>query len=259
MSLQSFELTPEQKLPQAMPPYGISARFFCNLYSAFGIETTESLRQFTYGVCSLARIVDDAVDFPDVTTPQTFDQLISSLRNGDRLGAKDSDIAVALNYVDALHDDQLAFAEDVYRGSLEAGAIRASAKRTDEYIAGTTQEASAQFKALAISEDPVYRDAGGRKQYNRWLKQFALTGYLVDSALDMPSDYLEGRTQVPPTTRARLTVLAHSVRPAVLASKLLPPRALPLLGGLAVAYHIPLINHRYSDEADLPRKAASHS
>ncbi len=251
MSLQSIEFLPDQPILHTLPPYGISARFFCNMYEGFGLESTEPLKQFTYGVCDLSRIVDDAIDKPEIATPATFDELITRMQEGNDVGATESDTAVALMYTESLTGGQLEFANEVYQDALQVADIRTSAKDINEYIQSVELEAKVQCRALAVSEASNYSDLAGRKRYNAWLKHFTLAGYLIDSALDMPIDYSEGRISLPPTSASRLAILSHALKPSRLAARRTPRRALPLLGGLALSYHVPLINKGFSNSEDV--------
>ena len=246
MPLQSIEFSPDYQIDYELSVHGASARFLTSMYGAFGIDLTANLQHFTYGVCDLSRIVDDCIDFPNRPTPPTFDALLAGLSMGTIKDMSELEAGRALAFVSNLTEEQLDFSREQYTDAVEVATARSSAGTIGDYAGAIQQEAAVQCAVLNISEDTIHPDSERRKLYNRWLKSFTLGAYYLDAAVDLATDYSEGRTQIRPTALARGKLLARAAPHVADTIKRMPRRTLPALGNLAITYNVPALKQRKS-------------
>ncbi len=252
MTLQSVEFAPDQAIPHELPPHGIAARFFCNMYPAFGIEATHNLKQFTYGVCQLSRVVDDAIDMPHIKTPSSFDNLVDRLNDGSLQTPRESDRIFSLRYIDCLNEEQLDYARALYSDACNIADQRNAATSKEAYVQAIVDEVAIQCGALVLSEALDRPDVPARQRYNRWLQSFILSGYLIDGAVDLDEDYKERRTQIAPTTDNKAWLLKQALAPGMETVRHTPAKAIPLLASMGLSYHVESISKRFSIEQIQP-------
>lgn len=75
-----------------------------------------------------------------------------------------------------------------------------------------------------------------RLRFNQWVHGFNRTGYLVDSFVDLTSDYARGEISVRPTLSARATIGQAAVREAAPAIRLTPPSIILEAGRVAIRH-----------------------
>lgn len=236
MNISSVEFYPEQTIGYELPSYGSSAPFLCSMYAAFGMNVTENLRHFTYGVCDLSRIVDDCIDFPERQTPASLGSLHLSLRQGTIPGMSPLIADRASLFMEALDSTQYMFASNLYDRSVIAAKLRAEPSDVQGYVEAIRNEAEVQSSVLFVSEDPIHDDWLIRKKYNSWLKDLVFSGYFIDSAVDLRTDYREQRTNVKPTFAQSLNILKAAIPYARSVIKQTPVKGLARLTSFTQSY-----------------------
>lgn len=244
MQLQSVEFRPGQQLDYELEIQGVSARFFTTMYDVFGIQRTKNLEHFTYGVCDLARIVDDTIDSPDIPTPRTFNKFVDHLYDG---AIKDTSGRVAdraIAFMDSVNVAQHNFARRRYTEAVQVARTKSQAGNVDEYIEAIETEAGILHAVLNVSEDERHPDSENRKSYNRWLKSFLLGAYCVNALVDLQNDSGENRLQLEPTIANRFGLLRKASPHIKNALQCTPPRSIPALCLVAAGYSVPTLKRK---------------
>jgi hypothetical protein len=244
MPLESVEFRPNQSLDYHLEIQGVSARFFTTMYGVFGIQRTNNLEHFTYGVCDLARIVDDTIDSPDIPTPRTFERFIDSLHDGAVRDTSGRVLDRAVAFMDSFNVAQHNFARRRYSEAVQIARVKGQASSVDEYIEAIETEAGILHAVLNVSEDERHPDSENRKSYNHWLKSFLLGAYCVNSMVDLQNDSGEKLLQFEPTVANRLKLLRKASPHIKNTLQSTPPRSIPALCLLATGYSVPALKRK---------------
>ena len=181
------------------------ARMLAAVARGFGVEVSSFEYEWLRATLLAARVLDDIVDTDGV---EDLREQVDALLQGEAVGSMSETEALAFKEVfftqhcqrrDRLISTYLALPEFARR--------KRRASSTAE-LRGVSAEEAELFGEMLYLE-PV---DGGRKRFNRWLAQFAQTGYLMDLALDAKSDFRVGNINVLPTGRERLTLGAAALR-----------------------------------------------
>lgn len=241
MPIESVEFRPNQTLDYHLEIQGVSARFFTTMYDVFGIQRTKNLEHFTYGVCDLARIVDDTIDSPDIPTPRTFNKFVDCLYEGE---VKDTSGRVAdraIAFMDSFNVAQHNFARRRYSEAVQITKTKSQAGNVDEYIEAIETEAGILHAVLNVSEDERHPDSENRISYNRWLKSFLLGAYCVNAIVDLQNDSGDKQLQLEPTIANRLRLLRKASPHIQNTLRSTPPRSIPALCLVATGYSVPVL------------------
>lgn len=104
----------------------------------------------------------------------------------------------------------------------------------ERYIDIRKAEAGILVELLSLTDSA--KDHQSRIEFNEWLKSWAHVGYLLDSLIDMNSDYMNGESSVKPSISARFSLLRPLLKESLVALQRTPNRQIGKCALNAVNY-----------------------
>ncbi len=179
---------------------------------SFGVSINQEVIDYFFACSRLASVADDFVDKGEIPTQQEMEAFLQKIFS-EGIGTVGKFTTKENERIDAAIAQ---WSPRTLTTWLEAKSLPEHARQKQQ--ASTISE----LKLALVNEAKLFHaifslplestDNEARQRFNHWLEHFSRGGYFVDTAADMPRDYLQGELTLAPTIWHRMHLLQSGLR-----------------------------------------------